>query len=92
MSKLKENLEKLNGVLEKMNIEDIQYVLGSKKAIFTKNLLAGLSRGIGIGIGVTIVTAILIYILRKIVILNIPVIGDYIADLIEIMQSTRGIR
>ena len=43
----------------------------------------------GIGIGVTIITAILILILQKIVALNIPVIGEYIADIVDIVQKSR---
>ena len=53
------------------------------------NLIAGMARGIGIGIGVTIITAILIILLRKIVTLNIPVIGEYISDIVEIVQKSR---
>ena len=41
----------------------------------------------GIGIGVTIITAILIILLQKIVTLNIPVIGEYIADIVEIVEK-----
>lgn len=54
-----------------------------------RNLIAGIFRGIGIGIGVTIITAILVIILQKIVTLNIPVIGEYIADIVEIVEKSR---
>ncbi len=43
----------------------------------------------GIGIGVTIITAVLIMLLQKIVTLNIPVIGEYIADIVEIVEKNR---
>ena len=46
-------------------------------------------KGIGIGIGVTIITAIIVLILRKIVMLNIPILGEYIADIVEIVQKSR---
>ena len=54
-----------------------------------RNILAGISKGIGIGIGVTIITAIIIYILQKIVKLNIPIIGEYIIDIVEIVEKRR---
>ena len=54
-----------------------------------RNLIAGIFRGIGIGIGVTVITAILIYILQKIVTLNIPIIGEYISDIVEIVERSR---
>ncbi len=82
----------INNLLEafqKSNIEEWTYIFGSKKEIIKRNIIAGIFRGVGIGIGVTIITAILIIVLRKIVALNIPVIGEYIADIIEIVQRSR---
>ena len=48
-----------------------------------------MARGVGIGIGVTIITAILVIILQKIVTLNIPVLGKYVSDIVEIVQKGR---
>ena len=86
---LNKSIEKLTNMLEEMNIHELIYILGSKKEIICRNFFAGISRGVGIGIGVTIISAILIIILRKIVTLNIPVIGEYIADIVEIVQYSR---
>lgn len=77
---------KLIEILEKSKIEEWMYILGNKKEIIKRNLLAGIFRGVGIGIGVTIITAVLIIFLQKIVALNIPIIGEYIADIIKIVE------
>ena len=82
-------IDKLIEILEKKNINELIYILGSKKEIIRRNILAGIFRGIGIGIGVTIITAILIFTLRRLVALNIPVIGNYIADVVEIVEKSR---
>ena len=82
----------INNLLEafqKSNIEEWTYIFGSKKEIIKRNLIAGIFRGVGIGIGVTIITAILIVLLQRIVALNIPIIGEYIADIVEIVQRSR---
>ena len=79
----------LNKNLFESNLLDIAQLLGNRKKLLLTNLVAGISRGIGIGIGVTIITALLILILRKIVSLNIPIIGEYIADIVEIVQRSR---
>jgi len=79
-------IDKLNEGLQKGNIEDWLYLIGSKKQIMIRNLMAGIFRGIGIGIGVTIITAILIYILQKIIRLNIPIIGDFISDIVDVVE------
>ena len=58
-----------------------------KKEIIKRNLLAGVFRGIGIGIGITIISAMIIYFLQRLIRLNIPVIGDYIGDIVSIVQK-----
>lgn len=91
MSKdLKNKIDKISESLEKSNIMEITYILGNKKEILKRNLIAGIARGVGIGIGVTLITAILIYILQKIILLNIPIIGDYIADIVQIVEKNNG--
>lgn len=82
-------IEKINGLLKRREVHDLIYILGSKKEILKRNLLAGIARGIGGGIGFTIITAIIIYFLQKIVRLNIPIIGEYINDIIEIVQNSK---
>lgn len=85
--KLNKKIDKLNQIMEEKNIEELIYLLGSKKEIFKRNFYAGIGRGVGIGIGVTIITGILIFLLQKIVTLNIPVIGEYIAQIVEIVEN-----
>lgn len=86
---LEKSIENLSNILEEGNYVEWAYLLGNKKEIIKRNLLAGIARGVGIGIGVTIITAILILLLQKIVTLNIPVIGEYIADIVEIVEKSR---
>ena len=87
--KINKKIDKIIITLEKANIVELSYILGNKKEILKRNLIAGIARGVGIGIGITIITAIIIYLLRKLIMLNIPVIGDYIADIVEIVESSR---
>lgn len=86
---LNRSINNLIETFQKSNIEEWTYILGSKKEIIKRNLIAGIFRGVGIGIGVTIITALLVIILQRIVALNIPVIGEYIADIVEIVQRSR---
>lgn len=79
----------LNKTLQEGNFVELTYLIGNKKEMIIRNLIAGIFRGIGIGIGVTVITAILIYILQKIVTLNIPIIGEYISDIVEIVERSR---
>ena len=84
---LNQNIERLLRFLEKKKIEQLIDVLGSNKEIIKRNFLAGIFRGMGFGIGVTIVTAIIIYFLQRLVRLNLPGIGRFITDIVEIVES-----
>lgn len=84
---LNDNIERLLRFLEKKNIDELIYILESKKEIAKRNFIAGIFRGIGIGIGVTIISAIIVYFLQKLVRLNLPIIGKFINDIVEIVEG-----
>lgn len=86
---LLENIDKLNKSLQRNNFLDLIELLGDRKKLFIRNFTSGIFKGIGIGIGVTLITAILLILLQKIVALNIPVIGEFIADIVDIVQNSR---
>ncbi len=86
---LNNKIERLAEILEKSNLSELAYLVGNKKQIIFRNLIAGISRGVGIGIGISIITAILVMLLRHLVTLNIPVIGEYISDIVEIVEKSR---
>ena len=84
---LNDNIERLIRFLEKKKIEQLIDLLGSKKEIIKRNFLAGIFRGMGFGIGVTVVTAIIIYLLQRLVRLNLPWVGKFINDIVEIVEG-----
>lgn len=86
---LLENIDKLNKSLQRNNFLDLVELLGDRKKLFIRNFSSGIFKGIGIGIGVTLITAILLILLQKIVALNIPFIGEFIADIVDIVQNNR---
>lgn len=85
--KINQKIDSINEKLDKSRIMEISYIIGNKKEIIKRNLLAGIFRGVGIGIGITIISAVLIIFLQKLIKLNIPVIGDYISDIVTIVQK-----
>ena len=89
LKKIDKKIDKIIELQEKSNIIELSYILGNKKEILKINLIAGISRGVGIGVGITIITAIIVFLLRRLIMLNIPVIGDYIADIVEIVENSR---
>ena len=85
--KINKKIDSINEKLEKSRIIEMSYLIGNKKEIIKRNLLAGIFRGVGIGVGITIISAILIIVLQKLIKLTIPVIGDYITDIVTIVQK-----
>lgn len=86
---LENNIENLNNNLTKNKLLEISEIIGSWKKLLWRNFISGISKGVGIGIGVSIVTAVIVIILQRIITLNIPVISQYIADIVEIVQMNR---
>lgn len=57
--------------------------------VFFLNMLAGIGRGFGFAIGFMLLAAILILTMRRAV--SVPVIGGYIAKILEFIETQRQI-
>lgn len=86
--KINNKIDRLNEQIEKSRILEMSYIIGDKKEIIKRNLIAGMAKGVGLGIGITIISALIVYILQKIIRLNIPIVGEYIADIVSIVQKS----
>ena len=85
--KINKKIDDINEKIDKSRIVEISYIIGDKKEIIKRNLLAGISRGIGIGIGITLISSAIVYLLQKIIKLNILILGEYIADIVAIVKG-----
>ena len=82
-------LDRLNYILNRNKVLDLIEITGNTKKFLIRNFLSGIIKGIGVGIGFSVITALIIYLLQKIIKLNIPVISKYIADKVEIVQKSK---
>jgi hypothetical protein len=82
-------IEELSERIEAIKINEYIELMNNTKKLIWKNFISGLSRGVGIAVGLTIIGALLILMLKKIVLLNIPVVGDFIADIINIIEKQK---
>ena len=53
-----DNIEKLNKIMEKSRIAELTELLQSKRKIFVRNLIAGISKGLGFSIGFYVISDI----------------------------------
>ncbi|MBZ4687025.1 MAG: hypothetical protein PWQ96_2102 [Clostridia bacterium] len=84
---LHEKIEKLSVTIEKMKLAEYVKLLESPWRLLYVNFLAGIARGFGMAVGFTILSGIVIYILQKLVILNLPLISDFIADIVRLVRE-----
>ncbi|MEB3100612.1 DUF5665 domain-containing protein [Ferviditalea candida] len=87
LPEIRDKLAKLAADMEKVQIADYVQLLNSPRKLIWTNLIAGISRGVGIAIGVTVFAAGILYVLQLLGALNLPIIGDFIAELIKIVQA-----
>ncbi|MFC4076513.1 DUF5665 domain-containing protein [Salinithrix halophila] len=80
-------MEELGQKMEMGEIAQYVRLLNRPRRLILLNIITGISRGVGIAIGVTFVTATLIYILQALGALNLPIVGDYIAEIVRIVQA-----
>lgn len=85
--KISQKMEELSERIEKLNLAEYLELYRKPMRLIYLNFLAGVARGFGMAIGFTLLGAFMIYILQKMVILKLPVIGDFIADIIRIVQN-----
>ncbi|WP_243735206.1 DUF5665 domain-containing protein [Paenibacillus turpanensis] len=86
MAELNKRLAKVAEDMERTQIADYVQLLNSPRKLVFTNLLAGTARGVGIAIGFTIFTGTIVYLLNLLGALNLPIIGDYIAELVKHVQ------
>ena len=74
-------------VLEQLQLtEYLRYVQDTRRLMRTQ-FVSGLFRGMGMAVGFTILGAVLVVLLQALAQRNLPVIGDFLAQLVAIVQS-----
>lgn len=87
LGRLNRKLDEISLSLEKLGIAEYVAMLENPRRLFYINFWSGLIRGFGMAIGFTLLAALVIYVLQKLVILNTPLIGQFITDIINIVQN-----
>lgn len=87
---LEDKVATLATSMERMKLAEYVGLLNNPWRLLWVNFLAGLGRGVGIAIGGSLLVAVLLYLLSQIAILNLPLIGDFIAEIVRIVQNQLG--
>ena len=80
-------LERLILIIERSRIREYMMLTDSKRRLFLINFVAGLGKGFGQAIGFTLLAGVVLYLLS--IWVDLPVIGAFIAKLMNIVDQYR---
>lgn len=84
-------MERIAVFIERSKLNSYVEMMGKPGRWFLLNLWAGIGRGIGTAIGLTILAAVLFLILQQIVMLNLPIISNFLAEILDMIDGYRQI-
>ena len=87
--KLEERVDRLAGTLERMRLEEYLEHVGNRRRMVGEHILYGMARDFGFMLGFSILGAAVVVILSRLAARNVPLIGDFLADVIAQAESLR---
>lgn len=78
--------------LEAMQLEQYMLYITDTRRFFRRNFMAGVARGLGGAVGFTILGAVVVVVLSRLTVGNIPVIGGFLAEIVDVVQKDLGRR
>jgi len=76
--------------MEKMKLAEYVKLLDNPWRLLYVNFIAGLARGLGVAVGFSVLGALLLIVLKRLVLLNLPWIGGIIAEIVQMVQLQIG--
>lgn len=86
LENLLEKVAHLAAVMEKASVAEFIELYRNPARLLYLNFLSGLTRGFGIAVGFSLIGALFLYVLGRVAALNLPVIGEFIAEITRIVQ------
>jgi len=83
---LQEKIERLSLNMEKMKLAEYVDLMNNPARLLFLNFIAGVVRGLGVAVGFTLLGALVLVILQRLVVLNLPLVSDFIAAIVRLVQ------
>lgn len=90
IEKLQQKVTELSVNIERMKLGEYLELLNKPGRLLWINFISGIARGLGIAVGFAILGAVMIIVMEKLVNLNLPLIGGFIADIVRVVQQQLG--
>ena len=78
--------------LESMNMEQYMLYITDTRRYLWRNFTAVIARGLGGAVGFTILGAIVAAVLSRLTLENVPLIGGFLAEIVDAVQQNLGKR
>lgn len=72
--------------MERLRLPEYIRYLDDRRRLLRTHFLAGIAKGVGTAVGFTILGAVIFLLLQHLAQKNLPVIGDFLAQVVEIAQ------
>ena len=87
MNSINSKLSEILSKMEKAQIGEYVQLINNPRRMLFINFISGLARGLGLAIGFFILGAIMVWLLGRLAVWNIPVVGDYITEIVKIVME-----
>lgn len=84
-----EQVSRLAVVLRRARLAEYVELMSKPAILMWRSFLAGLFRGMGFALGFVMLSALALYILNLLADLSLPILGDFIAELLMYVESVQ---
>ncbi len=84
---LDERIERIIDAAERMKLAEYVRYQSDRKRRLWDAFLEGVLRGLGFMVGFSMLGALVIYLLQSLALQNLPLIGDYVAKVVMLVES-----
>lgn len=86
ITKLRSEVEYLATIVHGSQFTEYLDLIQDTRKLIRMNLILGMARGLGMAIGFTLLGALVLFLLKQLIILNLPLISDFIAQIVKLVQ------
>ncbi|MBO8141664.1 MAG: hypothetical protein H0Z37_05705 [Firmicutes bacterium] len=80
-------VESLLTLMERHSLAELIELYRSPRRMIVLSFTSGVARGFGVAVGFTLIGAVFLYVLGRLAMLNLPIIGEFVADIARIVQG-----
>lgn len=87
LERLSLKLDEIARHMERMKLAEYVSMLQNPRRLLVLNFISGLARGLGFAVGFTILGAMVLILLQRVLMLNLPLVGGFIAEIVRIVEE-----